>query len=225
MGAAVQRWSELLAGADPIMLEGVNIRITDLSGDLLGLTVGDTIYIDSDAAGHGWFVDETPLDDAEFSNGTATLASTAHDRMDLLSVLMHEYAHVLGFEADSQLGEALDAGSRIVPVNLGMFQDLPEDNNDIRIPLPVENSAPVQPEQVRAATGSDALLWDEWQAEFMERPGHGKKPREVLVYDELNGRWMSSDNFATEQTRAGAAHGVMGRLIEWHDKVRGMVRY
>ena len=225
MGAAVQRWSELLAGADPIMLDGVNVRITDLSGDLLGLTVGDTIYIDSDAAGHGWFVDETPLDDAEFSNGIATPDSPAYERMDLLSVLMHEYAHMLGFDHNSQLSETLDAGSRIVPVNLGMFQDLPQDSNDIRIPLVVKEPVPARSGQADVDTGNAALLWDDWQAEFTERPGHGNKPRDMLVFDELSGRWMNTDPEETAQTRGGAAHVVMGRLIEWHDKIRDMVRH
>ena len=35
---------------------------------LLGETVGNTILIDRDAAGYGWFVDPTPADDVEFAD-------------------------------------------------------------------------------------------------------------------------------------------------------------
>jgi len=85
-------------------LHEVTFQITDLSGLALGWTVGQTIMIDVNAAGHGWFVDLTPGDDNEFSDedgdgvlvaSTDTLAS---GRMDLLTVVMHEIGHVLGFE-------------------------------------------------------------------------------------------------------------------------------
>jgi len=215
MGAAVQRWSDLLASETPILLEAVNVRITDLAGDLLGLTVGDTIYIDSDAAGHGWFVDATPQDDTEFRDGTALSGSEADGHMDLLSVLMHEYAHVLGFNHDSLLTETLDAGTRIVPVNLGMFSDLPQDNNDGRFRLPGNTD-----------TGTRTMLWDEWQAEFMEwKPGKSGTPRDMLVYDETSGRWIRPDTDRAGDSRAGIANVVMDRLIDWRDKFRGMDRH
>ncbi|MGD8618152.1 MAG: hypothetical protein PVH54_03095, partial [Gammaproteobacteria bacterium] len=215
MGAAVQRWSELLAGADPIALDNVNVRITDLSGDLLGLTVGDTIYIDSDAAGHGWFVDATPEDDVEFRDGTAISGSGAEGDMDLLSVLLHEYGHVLGFNHDSLLGETLDTGTRIVPVNLGMFSDLPQDNNGGRIQL-----------HSKADSSTRALLWDEWQAEFMQwKPGKSGTPHDVLVYDETSGRWIRSDDGKAGESTTGIANVVMDRLIDWRDRFRGMDRH
>ena len=42
------------------------VEFADLRGTLLGLTVGNRVLIDADAAGFGYFVDATPLDDLEF---------------------------------------------------------------------------------------------------------------------------------------------------------------
>ncbi|MGL5808291.1 MAG: hypothetical protein ACRC11_23110, partial [Xenococcaceae cyanobacterium] len=57
----------------------INLQITDLpDGQLAESTIisfddsgnpnGGTIFIDSDANSKGWFIDETPLDNSEFSN-------------------------------------------------------------------------------------------------------------------------------------------------------------
>jgi len=103
---AIGRWSDsgLVDADDLSSLHEVTFQITDLSGLALAWTVGQTIMMDVNAAGHGWFVDLTPGDDNEFSDedrdgllvaSTDTLAS---GRMDLLTVVMHEIGHVLGFE-------------------------------------------------------------------------------------------------------------------------------
>lgn len=41
-------------------LDQVEFKIADLPGALLGQTVGNTIVIDADAGGYGWFIDPTP---------------------------------------------------------------------------------------------------------------------------------------------------------------------
>jgi hypothetical protein len=70
----------------------------------LGETVGKTILIDRDAAGYGWFIDSTPADDLEFTSVSgphslaAGSASPAAQRIDLLTTVMHEMGHVLGYE-------------------------------------------------------------------------------------------------------------------------------
>jgi Ca2+-binding RTX toxin-like protein len=122
--AALECWREAL-GADNV-LQGVTLQIVDFDGLTLGMAVGDTIQIDADAAGFGWFVDETPLDDTEFDAGQgpgemlATDSSEAFGRMDLLTVVMHELGHVLGFEdldpeAHDLMSATLDTGVRWVP--------------------------------------------------------------------------------------------------------------
>jgi hypothetical protein len=67
------------------------------------------ITLSSTAAGYGWFIDLTPSDNAEFlptSNPFEWIArpgSEAEGRMDLLTVLLHEYGHAAGLDhsADS----------------------------------------------------------------------------------------------------------------------------
>ena len=85
------RWQA--AGVDTGGLSGVDVRIADLGGATLGLASGNTIWLDDDAAGWGWFVDPTPADDCEF---TTPGDQGEQGRMDLLTVLMHEIGHLLG---------------------------------------------------------------------------------------------------------------------------------
>ena len=68
-------------------MAGFKIEVTDLSGKLLGEASGNTIWIDDDAAGYGWFVDSTPQDDAEFTllaskTLTARAGSAADQHVD-----------------------------------------------------------------------------------------------------------------------------------------------
>ncbi len=100
---AVRRWAA--AGYDTQALVQVSWQITDLQGNLLGLTLQNTILIDQNAAGYGWFVDETPFEDSEFSVFAAPTeihaveVSPGYGKVDLLTVVMHELGHVLGYDS------------------------------------------------------------------------------------------------------------------------------
>ncbi|MCA9246209.1 MAG: putative Ig domain-containing protein [Planctomycetales bacterium] len=110
------------SGSDSVasMLEGLQIEIVDLPGDLLGLAQPGVIQIDFNAAGWGWFVDATPADNLEFyvsSRPSDLLArgdSPAANRIDLLTVVMHELLHARGLEHSESglMSETLDAGMR-----------------------------------------------------------------------------------------------------------------
>jgi hypothetical protein len=110
------------------LLTGAKDALTgfaDLSGSALGSTTGNKITLDTDAAGHNWFIDATPYQNEEWlltSNPNEWVAkpgSEAEGKMDLLSVLLHEYGHVLGLEheADSHdiMSSVLLPGVRRLP--------------------------------------------------------------------------------------------------------------
>ena len=101
--AAISRLESRLGSQVDATLAGVSIKVANLAPGMLGETAGNTIWIDDNGAGYGWFVDPTPGDDAEFSQVSATdLAarpgSPAANHADLLTTVMHEMGHVLGFD-------------------------------------------------------------------------------------------------------------------------------
>ena len=120
---------EALASFEAIGLDarmkGVEYAITDLPGAMLGLAEHSTIYLDYNAAGHGWFVDLTPAVDEEFERigsgeSLYALDPVASDTMDLLTVVSHELGHVLGLEdldseSDSLMSCSLEKGLRHRP--------------------------------------------------------------------------------------------------------------
>jgi chitinase len=118
--AAVAVW--VSAGADAGMLDGVTVVVGDLPAGKLADVDGSTITLDADAAGWGWFVDDTPWDADEFqtvADGALVAGdgSAAAGRIDLLTVLLHELGHLLGFGHDSHglMAHDLEAGIRLLP--------------------------------------------------------------------------------------------------------------
>jgi hypothetical protein len=109
LAAARLQWAA--AGANLDQLDSIEIAAAPLPGRTLGLADGRTIWIDAGAAGWGWFVDTTPGDDAEF---VLPGNQGEWNRMDLLTVVMHELGHLLGHDhdADGVMAETLAAGVR-----------------------------------------------------------------------------------------------------------------
>lgn len=117
-------------------LDSLTVTIADLTGGALGQATGTNITLDDNAAGHNWFIDTTPGDNSEFlptSNPYEWVAkegSAAYGKMDMLSVLLHEYGHALGIDhsADGHdyMATTLTAGVRRMPSaeELALMQQL-----------------------------------------------------------------------------------------------------
>jgi uncharacterized delta-60 repeat protein len=110
---AITRWQT--AGVETASLQALDIRIADLGGTTLGLATGNTIWLDDNAAGWGWFIDPTPADDSEF---TTPGDQGGQHRIDLLTVLEHEIGHLLGYDhSDTGLmSPTLATGLRETPL-------------------------------------------------------------------------------------------------------------
>jgi hypothetical protein len=106
------------AGVSPALvsqLSTAQFQVAGLGGDYLGLAypAANRVVISADAAGYGWFVDASPLRDAEFAVGTpgsplTALPGTAAGRMDLLTAVLHEMGHLAGRPDVSTAGHGDD---------------------------------------------------------------------------------------------------------------------
>ncbi|CAL1125489.1 unnamed protein product [Cladocopium goreaui] len=125
LSEAAGKWAAAGLNANGIAtLASADIRIADLPGATLGLVVNDRLYLDVNAAGHGWFVDATPGVDEEYellaSEGLKATTGPAADGIDLLSVIAHEFGHLLGLDdhaddPDDLMYESIARGERRNP--------------------------------------------------------------------------------------------------------------
>ena len=87
--------------SDVAELKSTHFNIGNLGGNTLGEWTGSEIVIDDNADGYGW---------------STSLNSVDSHQVDLFSVVMHEMAHVLGYEHGDHLDSSLMVGSREMPL-------------------------------------------------------------------------------------------------------------
>ncbi|MDH3536046.1 MAG: matrixin family metalloprotease, partial [Gammaproteobacteria bacterium] len=194
--AAAAYW--IAAGRDPELMSGLKVEITDLPNQQLGRVHENTIYIDYNAAGHGWYVDSSPFDTAEFGD--------ADGRMDLLSVLVHEFGHLLGDDHDDSalMDRYLEAGVREIDLHTVNDTDIDADFDTDIEPITVAADDVVENLDADSILVTSSPLW--WQPEVGNTPradlpaaisGGGTddalqsaKPAPVLVFDEELGEFV-----------------------------------
>jgi uncharacterized repeat protein (TIGR01451 family) len=182
---------------DLARLDGVPIQVLDLPDSMLGLAIRGEIWIDSTAAGHGWFVDAVP--------GHSPTAG----QEDLLSVVSHEMGHLLGFEhdhGDEVMAAALPVGVRRIPGSTPAGDGAA---------LAASSSLPSNRIGTTAPAPYSTITLAEFQSLFADGLGtqNGSRLAQVLG-GEPNDRtyWLHTlDGFATRQaeTRTAANTGLV----------------
>ncbi|MFT7516046.1 MAG: hypothetical protein ACI9QL_005283, partial [Candidatus Omnitrophota bacterium] len=116
---AERRWEAITTNAPAVSdrLAEYTFEIIAFGGKELAQISDKVIYIDADAAGHGWFVDPTPMADGDTVVG-----------FDLLTVIMHEYGHALGLE-DSDAGVTTELMKSSLALNARVLLDLSSELN------------------------------------------------------------------------------------------------
>ena len=136
-GAAAASWSTVLA----------NLQLRNLDNAEVGASDGNSITLDADAAGLGWFIDLTPNSNEEFVQGAnpnewiAKPGSAAEGKMDLLTTLLHEYGHVLGLSHSTDSHGIMSATLKPGVRHLVSAQDLAKLNTLLAQTGPLNMSA------------------------------------------------------------------------------------
>jgi hypothetical protein len=113
--AAILRWTNAGLSAEQVAaLEAMTFAVGDMSGMYLGSFAPGLITLDSDAAGRGWYLDGTPLEDSEFGNVLSATrlqtdpAAAPAGHFDVLTTVMHEMGHALGLDDSYNASEDRD---------------------------------------------------------------------------------------------------------------------
>jgi hypothetical protein len=181
---AIRRWTATGLTAEQVQtLTSVKFVVGDLSATgRLGEQRPGVIVIDATANGLGWFVDSTPSDDNEFTLVNGRLVATtgiALSGVDLLTVLMHELGHQLGYADLSAtrspghlMAETLSTGERRLPTGATITIGQPTASNPaLTAPAPSKPSVtPVSPRVAPTPNVSKManIAWDADDTEVID---------------------------------------------------------
>jgi len=177
---AIRRWSETGLSQEQIdRLKSVQVTMADFGAGTLGSTDGDTIFIDRDGDSRGWYIDPTPRNDAEFAPGSSITPAG----FDLLTVLMHEFGHILGY-GDLELGtgdlmtESIGTGSRRNPN--GYVAEPP-----VEVVTPIPVSRPVSNRSARLLRAVDRLDRRERKFAQLKLRSQAQPARDAVITNSL----------------------------------------
>jgi hypothetical protein len=207
----------------------VRFAIADLAGGVLGHIEGNTILVDADAAGHGWFVDVSPAQSSEFRVRlernilAAAPGSDAYGAMDLVTAVTHELGHLLGFDhgdagAVPMMREELDPGLRY---QLAASESAPEAQPAAAAGSPFAGGVPEFDLGAGYSGPNAAVDWqasssDGWSVKLSpyasDKPAKGASPNfaDFLV------KLLSKDRGETQS----AGYDSLGRALLGKDKGR-----
>jgi hypothetical protein len=193
------------SGFDVTALRNVAVAVADLSVGDLAFSANQLIAIDRTAQGYGWFTDATHL--------------PAADRVDLLTVLVHELGHQLGFDVNQDPSDVMD--EYLAPG----VRRLSTRDEITTLPAGIANGTAVKAHRTEAAAGGDLALF-ELVAAFGSMPGMtygiaNNTAMEALPATrsaDLAGVVVGTEAFATSKVH-GARSAARATFVQSLDKL------